>query len=296
MSQDSRKYGLGGSHKTEIGDEPEVGDEKPEVGDENEDGDDLHSKDKYPYSLDLIEERIDAYLEGWMESEEAAVFERDLLNPKVGEAFGKELMLRDLLATTPETEPPSSMVERIETALQVSSLHADFMIEASNSRKPSPGKTEKKVGRDKAERSGWLKNAFSGLKWSVRGPSFALQSTSGRTGLTSGSVGGLTTMAAGSRGAASGLSGLRYALGSPTEQKVRSTKSRAQRSQQKERRNGINNRAQSRQGRVSNWIMGKLKASKSKSGNKQETRKSNTWKAKAGKTLWRKAMGSLHRQ
>lgn len=175
------------------------------------------------------EERVDRYLEGSLDPEETVQFERDLLKPEVAQAFRKELMLRELLATTPDAEPPPHLAAEIEDALQVAALEEEFA---------EPTKAEPTDAEPKKGRFSRIRDILSGLSWSYRGPAMAVQAAgvgsyssssqraaTGLSAVTEGSrraATGLSAMTAGSRGAATGLSSIRYALGPLADRSARS--------------------------------------------------------------------------
>jgi hypothetical protein len=124
-----------------------------------------------------LDERIEAYLEGLLSTEESDLFERELVEPEVAEAFAEALMLRELLRTVPPEQPPDALVARLETS--VFSQLQGLLEERSE---------PKTVSR--------LRTALNGVAWTWRGPGLAMPVTGG-----------------GSDSVKSGLSTLRYALG-----------------------------------------------------------------------------------
>jgi RNA polymerase sigma-70 factor (ECF subfamily) len=221
-----------------------------------------------------LEKRIEAYLEGRLDLEATVRFERDLLDPEVAAAFGRELMLRDLLATTPEAEPPPHLTAEIEAEL--------VGVAALEMEKPGAETRAEKAA------TGWfagLKNVFVGLGWSLRGSAVAVQAASsaavvssgeerisnlaagsrgaasGISNLAAGSRGaasGISNLAAGSRGAASGLSSMRYALGPLANRSVRSKTSTKRKDRDEKVRK---KRARGRTGRKYLWkrVLGRLR-------------------------------------
>jgi anti-sigma factor RsiW len=124
---------------------------------------------------DAIELMVERYLDGQLDPEETAQFERRLMDPAVSEAFGEALMLRQLLAELPPDQAPEELVRQLEEALEV-----------------DPG------GQRRRTRLLRVRAALDGLSWAVKGPAQAL------------SAGSPTASAA---PAAAGLSTMRYALG-----------------------------------------------------------------------------------
>lgn len=193
---------------------------------------------------EMLEVRVDRYLEGSMSSAEALRFERDLLQPEVARAFGAELMLRELLETTPQAQPPDHLTAEIEDALRVASFgsgrsehrpSADELAEMSNA---------ERTAKQKGSMLNRLESMLAALRWSLKGPAMAVQTAEAASyasvrivgrlqAVPVGSSGAITepsdgfsvssapdgarnaliTMSEGFRGAASGLSCMRYALG-----------------------------------------------------------------------------------
>ncbi|MBI5498857.1 MAG: zf-HC2 domain-containing protein [Deltaproteobacteria bacterium] len=66
-----------------------------------------------------LDERIEAYLDGTLEGEEARRFERDLVQPEVTAALREALLLREILRSTLPDEAPAGLAGRIERELGV---------------------------------------------------------------------------------------------------------------------------------------------------------------------------------
>jgi hypothetical protein len=66
---------------------------------------------------EALQERIENYLDGELDAVESRRFEQDLLTDEVATEFREVLLLRQLLSEIPPEQPPSGLVERIESAL-----------------------------------------------------------------------------------------------------------------------------------------------------------------------------------
>lgn len=124
-----------------------------------------------------LELLVESYLDGLLSPQQAAQFERRLLEPAVADAFRESLMLRALLADMPPDQAPEELVAALEAALV----------------------TDVRLAR-KAARMPRLRAALSGMSWMVRGPAQAIGATGGAQGGQGDPV-------------RHGLSTLRYALG-----------------------------------------------------------------------------------
>ena len=124
---------------------------------------------------EALDALIDRYLDGLLSPEETSRFERMLLRPEVGEAFGEALLLRQLLQDMPPDQAPEELMSRLESALG---------IDATTIRK-------------RAQRMPRLRAALGGMSWMVRGPAQAMT----------------VPATLGAAEAASGFSNARYALG-----------------------------------------------------------------------------------
>ena len=63
--------------------------------------------------------RLDAYLDGELETSEARRLERELASSEAARALAEELLVRDLLRALGPEAPPAGLCERIEAELQL---------------------------------------------------------------------------------------------------------------------------------------------------------------------------------
>jgi anti-sigma factor RsiW len=139
-------------------------------------------------SREQLARRIEAYLDGALDPEQTAAFERELVKPAVARALEQALARRgDILSRgTGDGPPPPSETARIErgdaTALKASRPR----LKAAAAKAPSPARRQ--------PRPSALTAALYGASWIVRGPAMAFT-------------------APGSRAALDGLASARFALG-----------------------------------------------------------------------------------
>ncbi len=103
------------------------------------------------------DERIQAYLDGTLPADEAAVFERELTDPEVSRRFGEELFLRELMRDM-GPEVPEGLAERLAAALPLAAAEPE------------------------GERLPRLRAALDGVGWAVRGPAMAFSAGPGVVG------------------------------------------------------------------------------------------------------------------
>lgn len=121
-----------------------------------------------------FQDRIECYLDGLLDEAETSRFEQDLLTLEVAEQFREGLLFRELLAALPPDQPPSALVQRIESAMDL----------AGHKRKKQ-GRTETK------EVSGsFLKALKAGFRW----PAYAVAGVANGSGGLRGSVLGMQTI------------------------------------------------------------------------------------------------------
>jgi anti-sigma factor RsiW len=66
---------------------------------------------------EALQDRIEDYLDGVLDTEESQRFEEQLVDDVVAAEFRELLLLRELLGRLPPDQPPPALVQRIESAL-----------------------------------------------------------------------------------------------------------------------------------------------------------------------------------
>jgi hypothetical protein len=127
-----------------------------------------HAAPLAPCAGEDLDRWVEDYLEGILDPEEAARFERALLRPEVADALGEALLIREMLAALAPDAPPDALVAQLEQALGVSERQARQRVRQARRRFPR------------------LQAALGGASWTVKGPALGLASASAGLGVTSG--------------------------------------------------------------------------------------------------------------
>ena len=134
-----------------------------------------------------LERRIEAYLDGALDPEQTAAFERELVKPKVARALEQALAQRDVLSRDAGDGPPpptgAARIERGDGATVKTSLQRA---------RAAPANADAPTRRQRGPSA--LEAALHGTSWIVRGPAMAFT-------------------APGTKAALSGLASVRFALG-----------------------------------------------------------------------------------
>ena len=127
----------------------------------------------------VLQDRIDDYLDGRLNLEETRRFERDLLKEEaVAAEFREHLLFRDLLDHLSPEQPPPGLVQRIELALTLNA--ADRSEDRLEKKKTVPG-----------QRFSWLTTGVrAGWGWT----GYALAGLAGGSGALKSSIGGVKTI------------------------------------------------------------------------------------------------------
>ena len=122
----------------------------------------------------ILDERIEDYLNGQLSDEETRQFEKDLLKKEVATAFREALIVRELLSGLPHVEPPPGLIEHIEASMNLSS--------SISTEKAQPKKSSS------------LRQIVNGLQWSLRWPGYAMAGISGSSIPLKSSLSGMDTV------------------------------------------------------------------------------------------------------